>query len=241
MSGVRPWSGGIVRRVSVRRDLLLHSRPSVEQPMGMAILSRETREVPELPALPPGEVWTAERVRRELIDVDPERPYARFRFELLDGEVLVTSSPEMAHQYAVDHLLLGLGIYLRGGRIALAVTSPSDIEIVPNTIVQPDLYVVPYIDGKRPRTRPYKGPLLLAVEVLSPSTARNDQLKKRRFYVRAGVEYWVVDLESRVIYRNAPGDERIDLYAERIEWRAPGAEAPAVIDVEALFQAALDD
>ena len=44
-----------------------------------------------------------------------------------------------------------------------------------------------------------------------------------------------------MIYRNAPGDERIDLYAERIEWRAPGAEAPAVIDVEALFQAALDD
>ena len=39
----------------------------------------------------------------------------------------------------------------------------------------------------------------------------------------------------------APGDERIDLYAERIECRAPGAEAPVVIDVEALFQAALDD
>jgi Uma2 family endonuclease len=138
--------------------------------------------------------------------------------------------------------MLALGNYLVPlGRIALPLTSPSDIEIVPNTIVQPDLYVVPFIDGKRPRQRPYKGPVLLAIEVLSPSTARADQLRKRRFYVRAGVEYWVVDLESRAIYRNAPGDERIDLYAERIAWQAPGAAEPVVIDVEALFRAALDD
>ena len=209
--------------------------------MGMAILSRELRELPELPVLAPGEVWTAERVRRELIDVDPESPYARFRFELIDGELLVTSAPSPEHGYAVDHLHLEFGFYLRQGRSALAVSSPADVEIVPGTIVQPDLYVIPFIDGKRPRQRPYRGPLLLAIEVLSPSTARNDQVIKRRFYVRAGVEYWVVDLASRVVYRNAPGDERIDLYAERIEWRAPGAAEPLVIDVEALFRAALDD
>ena len=209
--------------------------------MGMAITSRDVAELPELPVLPPGEVWTADRVRRELIDVDPESPYARFRFEFIDGEVLVTSAPEMQHQYAVDHLLFELMSCLRPRRDALAVTSPTDIEVIPNTIVQPDVYVVPYLDGKRPRSRPYRGPLLLAIEVLSPSTARNDQLKKRRFYVRAGVEYWVVDLESRVIYRNAPGDERIDLHAERIAWRAPGAAEPLAIDVEALFRAALDD
>jgi Uma2 family endonuclease len=212
--------------------------------MDMAIQSRETRELPELPVLPvlaPGEVWTAERVRRELIDVDPESPLARFRFELIDGELLVTSAPEMQHQYAVDHLLFELMSYLRPRRDALAVTSPTDIEILPGTIVQPDVYVIPYLDGKRPRQRPYKGPLLLAIEVLSPSTARNDEVIKRRFYVRAGVEYWVVDLESRVVYRNAPGDERIDLCAERIAWRAPGAEAALTIDVEALFRAALDD
>ena len=209
--------------------------------MGMAVRFREMAELPELPVLPPGEVWTADRVRRELIDVDPESPYARFRFELIDGELLVTSAPSMEHQYAVDHLHIELGVHLRQGRAALAVTSPTDIEIVPGTIVQPDVYVIPYLDGRRPRSRPYKGPLLLAIEVLSPSTARNDQLTKRRFYVRAGVEYWVVDLESRVIYRNAPGDERIDLHAERIAWRAPGAEEPLEIDVEALFRAALDD
>jgi Uma2 family endonuclease len=193
------------------------------------------------PELPPGEVWTAERVRRELFDVDPESPLARYRFELIDGELLVSSAPEMQHQYAVDYLLFELMSYLRPRRDALAVTSPTDIEIVPGTIVQPDVYVVPYVDGKRPRQRPYNGPLLLAIEVLSPSTARNDQITKRRFYVRAGIEYWVVDLESRVVFRNGPGDERVDVHAERIEWRAPGAPEPVVIDLEALFREALDD
>lgn len=209
--------------------------------MGMAVRFRGLGELPELPVLPPGEVWTADRVRRELIDVDPESRYARFRFELVDGELLVTSSPEMQHQYAVGHLIVEFANHLRRGRDAMVVHSPSDIEIVPGTIVQPDVFVVPYLDGKRPRSRPYRGPLLLAIEVLSPSTARNDQLKKRRFYVRAGVEYWVVDLASRAIYRNAPGDERIDLHAERIAWRAPGAPEPLSIDVEALFRVALDD
>ena len=193
------------------------------------------------PELPVGVEWTAERVRRELFEVDPESPLARYRFELIDGELLVSSAPEMQHQYAVDHLLFELMSYLRPRRDALAVTSPTDIEIVPNTIVQPDVYVVPYVDGKRPRQRPYKGPLPLAIEVRSPSTARNDQVKKRRFYVRAGVEYWVVDLESRVVFRNAPGDERVDVHAERIEWRAPAAPEPVAIDLEALFREALDD
>jgi Uma2 family endonuclease len=193
------------------------------------------------PELRLGEVWTAERVRRELFDVDPESPLAFYRYELIDGELLVSASPTQEHQYAVGRLLVEFDVYLRPGRTAIAVNSPSDIEIVPGTIVQPDMYVIPYIDGKRPRQRPYRGPLLLAIEVLSPSTARNDQVTKRRFYVRAGVEYWVVDLESRVVFRNAPGDERVDVHAERIEWRAPGAPASVVIDLEALFREALDD
>ena len=201
--------------------------------MGMA-----TTPPPELPV---GVEWTAERVRRELLGVDPESPLARYRFELIDGELLATSAPPLEHQYAVSHLHVALSNYLGTGRIALALTSPADIEIVPGAIVQPDVYVIPYLDGKRPRQRPYRGPLPLAIEVLSPSTARNDQVTKRRFYVRAGVEYWVVDLESRVVFRNAPGDERVDVHAERIVWRAPGAAEPVVIDLEALFREALDD
>ena len=222
----------MMQRVERPRDPPLPSRPRAEHHLGMSAFPPELRL---------GGAWTAERVRRELLDVDPESPLAFYRFELIDGELLVTASPTQEHQYAVGRLLVELDAYLRPGRLAIAVNSPSDIDIVPNTIVQPDVYVVPYIDGKRPRQRPYKGPLLLAIEVLSPSTARNDQVKKRRFYVRAGVEYWVVDLESRVVFRNAPGDERVDVHAERIEWRAPGAPEPVVIDLEALFREALDD
>ena len=77
--------------------------------------------------------------------------------------------------------------------------------------------------------------LLLATEVLSPSTARYDQLVKRRHYVRNLVEYWVVDLDARAIARNAPGDPRVDLHDEELVWHPTGAPEPLVLDVAAYF------
>ena len=43
--------------------------------------------------------------------------------------------------------------------------------------------------------------LLLAIEVLSPTTARYDRLTKRRLYQQQGIEYWIVDLDGRVVER----------------------------------------
>lgn len=38
------------------------------------------------------------------------------------------------------------------------------------------------------------------MEVLSPSTARNDRLLKRHYYEKAGVkEYWIVDYQNKTI------------------------------------------
>jgi Uma2 family endonuclease len=47
--------------------------------------------------------------------------------------------------------------------------------------------------------------LLLAVEVLSPSSAHFDRVRKRRFFQRVGVpEYWIVDVDARLIERWRP-------------------------------------
>lgn len=189
----------------------------------------------DLPAGP----WTAERVRSELLDELHPSP----RYELVDGELLVSPSPEQEHQYAVGYLLIALNSYLAQHRVGIAVTSPSDVELAADTLVQPDVYVMPFeADGRRPRQRPYTGPLLLVIEVLSPSTAGHDRLKKRRRYARAGVpEYWVVDLEARLVERSRPEDPRVELHDERIDWRPAGATAPLVLELAPLFREALDD
>ncbi|WP_264371367.1 Uma2 family endonuclease [Virgibacillus necropolis] len=67
----------------------------------------------------------------------------------------------------------------------------------------PDISVV--CDKSKLRNkRCYEAPDLI-VEVLSPSTARNDRLLKRNYYERAGVkEYLIVDYQYRSIEKCKP-------------------------------------
>ena len=77
---------------------------------------------------------------------------------------------------------------------------------------------------------------MLAVEVLSPSTARADRQVKRRLFQRQGVaEYWIVDLDARLIERWRPDDERPELLAETLVWQPPSEAEPLEIDLPRFF------
>ncbi len=76
---------------------------------------------------------------------------------------------------------------------------------------------------------------MLFVEILSPSTARYDRVVKRRRYQREGIEYWIVDVESRLIERWLGGDERPEILAEQLGWQLPGHEAAFSLDVVGYF------
>ena len=195
-------------------------------------------ELPAVPTLPPGEVWTADRVRHELIDENRPTP----RYEFIDGELLVSPSPEYHHQRAVVELYVLLREYLAREPVGEALVSPSDVEVAPNTTAQPDVFVIAADEVARLRRRRGYEPIrdiLLAVEVLSPSSVRADRVKKRRFYLRTGVEYWVVDLDTRVIERNAPGDPRVELHDDQLVWHPAGAAGPLVVDVADYFRRVL--
>ena len=61
-------------------------------------------------------------------------------------------------------------------------------------------------------------------------------MKKRRVYREERVgEYWIVDLDARVIERSTPADDRVEVIADHLEWQPEGAAAPLVIDVERYF------
>lgn len=77
--------------------------------------------------------------------------------------------------------------------------------------MQPGLFVVSLYKGRLPREWPEFGVPLFIAEVLSPSTTLNDRIKKRRRYQASRVgEYWIVDVDARVIERWRPDDERWD-------------------------------
>ena len=119
--------------------------------------------------------------------------------------------------------------------------SPQDVELDYRTLVEPDLFVVPLVDGKKPRVWEDVQESLLIIEVLSPSTARLDRRVKRDRHQREGVpEYWIVDVDARLIERCRPSDVRPEVISGTIEWRPIGALKPLLIDLEDLFSRALE-
>jgi Uma2 family endonuclease len=164
------------------------------------------------------------------------------RYEVIDGELFVTPAPNLDHQEAIAKLYLLLAPYLVDQRVGHVVFAPADVVFSPRRGLQPDLFVVPLVDGRRPRLFTDVGRLLLAVEVLSPSTARADRVKKRTVYREEGVpEYWIVDLDGRVFERSVPGDHRVEVIADRLTWRPEGAGSALEIDAERYFRGVLDD
>ena len=176
----------------------------------------------------PSTHWTIARVRA--------LPDDGKRYEVIDGELYVSPSPTWEHQAAVQELLISLHGYLASTDIGRVVLSPADVEFRDDRMVEPDLFVVPLVNGRSPRDWQEAGRLLLAVEVISPGTARVDRVIKRQLYQQERVpEYWIVDVASRLIERWTPDDARPEILAERLAWQPDPARAPLEVDLQAFF------
>jgi Uma2 family endonuclease len=53
------------------------------------------------------------------------------------------------------------------------------------------------------------------------------------------VEYWIVDLDARLVERWRPDDIRPKILDERLEWAPPELQAPVTLDLPAIFTSAL--
>jgi Uma2 family endonuclease len=164
------------------------------------------------------------------------------RYEVIDGELFVTPAPSLLHQRAVFELGRILADYLRAEGVGDLIIAPADVRFSGARSVQPDLFVMPLVNGRRPKRFEEAGRLLLAVEVLSPSTARADRVDKRVLFRDEGVsEYWIVDLDARTFERSTPADPRVDVLVDRLEWRPEGAASSIAIDLADYFARVLDD
>lgn len=114
------------------------------------------------------------------------------QYELADGMLLVTPAPRPRHQRVLGKLAVLMHAAVPANLEVFF--APVDYRPHGRTSLQPDLLVVRREDvGELNIT----APLLLAVEVLSPSTRSKDLLLKRGLYEQAGVSsYWVVDADE---------------------------------------------
>jgi Uma2 family endonuclease len=161
------------------------------------------------------------------------------RYEIIDGELFVSPAPSWDHQDVLAELYDLLRDYLKAHPVGLVRWSPADIQVDKRNVVQPDLFVAPLINGRKPRGWKDLTSLLLVIEVLSSGTARLDRIRKRSLYQRFNVpEYWIVDGDARLIERWRPGDTRPEILDHRIEWQPDSTALPLTIDLQTLFKIA---
>ena len=140
------------------------------------------------------------------------------RYELLDGDLIMTPAPGELHQRV--SILLGWRLvqFVTGHGLGRVYQAPFDVVLSNTDVVQPDLL---FVSAKRAHVitpANVRGAPDLVVEILSPSTAERDRTLKRTLYARHGVsEYWIVDTEAgniTVLLLRRGGFEVAGVYGE---------------------------
>lgn len=180
-----------------------------------------------MPATSP-RLWSVEEVHARQ-EQDPGR-----RYEVVDGELLVSPAPRRSHQRVVARLLRLLSDYVERTGLGEVLTSPSDVYRDGRTSVQPDLFVLPLVNG-RPAGDAVDIDPLLVVEVLSPATARYDRLVKRALHQRKAVEYWIMDLDAQLLERWLPGADRPEIWSAGFTWHPSGVAEAFALELPVFF------
>lgn len=153
-----------------------------------------------------------ERAENYLAGENPRMTYEEFvemaeksdlRYEFIDGEVFLMSSPNYAHQTAVVEILVHFYNWFKGKNYR-PLTSPFDVTLFKSNdninVVQPDIIVICDTDNMNEKGK-YKGVPTLVVEVLSDTTRRHDMVRKLELYMQTGIrEYWIVNPFNKEIY-----------------------------------------
>ena len=172
--------------------------------------------------------WTGDMVRALPDDGN--------RYEVVHGELLVTPSPRVGHQVLVTRLAAALHGYLDREPVGTVLVAPADISWGrEDVLVQPDVFVVP---GRADLSLEWAEmrELLLAIEVVSPSSLRADRFTKRRLYQeRAVPRYWVVDPGSPQVEVWTPDVDFPQRERTRLVWHPAGAAEPFVLPLADLF------
>lgn len=126
------------------------------------------------------------------VDLLFELPDSDVRYEVLEGQLVVSPAPEPRHNLAADRL-----------RTLTSSLLPRDVEAITNTAIRmpngdgpiPDLLITTADPEETPRGIPAEF-VHTVIEVVSPTNASDDRAKKPAMYAAAGIPcYWRVELK----------------------------------------------
>ena len=125
-----------------------------------------------------------------------------FRYEIIDGDLCMTPSPNTRHQEISRNLSGFFWSFLKTRPVGRSFSAPYDVVFSkdPLQVVEPDLVFVSKDRLSLITEKNIQGVPDLLVEILSPSTESSDRRVKHSLYERFGVpEYWIVDPATNTI------------------------------------------
>ncbi|MFT4039132.1 MAG: Uma2 family endonuclease [Thermomicrobiales bacterium] len=121
------------------------------------------------------------------------------RYELIDGELVVSPPPVWRHQMISTRLAAWLTMHVDSEGLGWVNSGPG-VAISSRTYLIPDVVFVSRERGDIIDEAGIEGAPDLAIEILSPKTRRHDLLTKRAQYAQLGVrEYWIIDPDALTI------------------------------------------
>lgn len=122
------------------------------------------------------------------------------RYELIEGELLMTPAPGTQHQTVLRRLFKVLEAFVSTRDLGQVWFAPLDVILSDEDVVQPDLLYVARDRLGIVTERGLRAAPDLVVEVLSEGTRERDRVVKRKLYAKYGVrEYWLVDPDGRTV------------------------------------------
>lgn len=136
------------------------------------------------------------------------------RCELLDGDLVMTAAPNIAHQRVSSRLERCLAAFVEERGLGEVFDAPTDVVLSDTDVVQPDLLFVSKERADIVTSENVWGAPDLIVEVLSPTTAGRDWREKRDLYSKHGVrEYWLADPQTEIVWVLLPNEGSLEVAA----------------------------
>jgi Uma2 family endonuclease len=130
-----------------------------------------------------------------------EMPAGPPYYQVIEGDLVMSPSPNIYHQALVGRIYSLLLQFLEKKPLGEVFVAPLDVFLSEINVYQPDVIFISNQRRSILTEHGLEGAPDLAVEVLSPGTARFDKGSKRKVYARAGVqELWLVDPDAKLIH-----------------------------------------
>lgn len=122
------------------------------------------------------------------------------RYELIEGELLMTPSPMPYYQKVSRELEFELLKFVKENDIGEVFDAPCDVVLNNENVVQPDIFFILKDRLNIIGEKNIQGAPDLVIEIVSENTVYRDLIQKKRLYANFGVkEFWLVIPKERIV------------------------------------------